>query len=952
MRISGWAAASLGLATVVASGALWTASRRGREVPLDPRAFAAALAEARGGSPFAGRLVGQPELPPISAGVPPSDPERWLELRRHADAGDGAPPTAEALRRRAAALLFDGQPLSALEALSRAAELRPDDPEVLSDLVVAAVAAANPERPWLLVRALGALERATALGVASPELTWNRALVLGELHLSGQAGPASPPSRSLREELARWAPQAGVAGEDLAQGWRLFEQGHRLYDQRELARAAPVLAAARQKLAAASSPLALWAEYFHLVSWPRQASSGRSPADALAADLDRLAARLDPGRDELLLAYVDWYRGHLHSEAGRYDQAVAAFSRAATALSRRGFVEPAGFLAVLEAEIHRLLGDPRAAWFPLRTALGSSSSWRSPRQLRGLLDECALSARQLGEPEAALALQDRALAAARDGAGPETVAEALMARSATLAELGRIEAARRDLAEAAGLLARIEDPGIRRQTWANLLAARAGTSPETDPELSLAELSLATEELRGRGILALLPALELARGRLLEARGDSSGAVAALEAAAADLEPAGLALASNFERIRLAQQSREIYDRLIRLALARGPSDEALAQVERAVVLELASRRERGPAARRFLDGARRDLAAGEALVVYRLLPERLLVWVLTAGGTAFAQRPIDRSDLERQVAALMAALAAGAPADEVRGLGRELWGRVWAPAAPLVGGAASVGLVADGVLHRLPFAVLVDPERGEYLLERHAFTKIVAAADPPGALSAERPGPGDRLLVVGDPAFDRLRFPYLRRLPLARREAEAIAREAQDRIELYDADASPAKVLEALASAGTFYFAGHVQGNPQRPELSSLVLAPAAGGGSSALYATEVEQLSLPDLALVVLAACDSAGGGQQESGPLLGFARAFLAAGARVVVASQWDVGAPPTEALLVPFYRSLRQGDAPGRALQAAQLALLERGRSSSPSPAPWAAFEVFAAPSRSD
>ncbi len=953
MRIPGWAAASLGVATLVAGGALWTTARRQREIPIDPRGFVRALAEARGGSPFAGRLVGQPELGPVAADAKPRDPERWLALRRHAEAGGGAAPTVTALWRRAAALLFDGQPRSAVEALEAAVRLGPPAPELLSDLVVAYLAAAEGERPWLLARGLGAAERAAALGGGFPELSWNRALVLSKLHLGEGSGPAPPPGRSLRDELARRAAEAGEGRPELARAWRLFEQGLGRYEARELAAGAPLFEAARVELAAAASPLALWAEYFAIISRPRNESPGSSPATALAAELDELAGRLGPRPDELLGAYLDWYLGVLHSEAGRYDQAVGAYSRAVAVLAREGFSEEAGFLAVLEAEFYRLVGDPRAAWFPLMTALETAASWQRPRRWRGLLDECAQSARQLGEPEAALAFQNLAVERVRGGAGPEILAEALIARAATLAEMDRIPEARRDLDEAGGQLARIDDPGTRSLTRTNLLAARAGISPESDLALSLADLSTAIAELRRREVFALLPALELARGRLLEADGDPSGAEAAYEAAAQGLEPAGRALASSIDRNRLVHESREIYDRLIRLALERGAPDEALAQVERAVVLELAAHLDRMPPAGGFLAAARRGLGPGEALVVYRLLPERLLVWVLEDGGTRFAQRQVARAKLERQVGELMAALAAAAPADEVRELSREVWQQVWAPAAPLVGEASSVGLVADGILHRLPFAVLTDPQSGDYLLRRHAFAKIAAPAGPAATPRSARPDLEGRLLVVGDPAFDLRRFPYLRRLPQARVEAEAIARETADAVGLYGADASPQRVLATLPSARTFYFAGHVQGNPQRPELSSLALAPSPAGGPSALYAADVERLSLPDLDLVVLAACDSAGGGQEQSGPLLGFARAFLAAGARVVVASQWDVGTPPTEALLVPFYRTLRLApDSPERALQAAQLALLERRRSAASSPAPWASFEVFAAPCRSD
>ena len=79
-------------------------------------------------------------------------------------------------------------------------------------------------------------------------------------------------------------------------------------------------------------------------------------------------------------------------------------------------------------------------------------------------------------------------------------------------------------------------------------------------------------------------------------------------------------------------------------------------------------------------------------------------------------------------------------------------------------------------------------------------------------------------------------------------------------------------------------------------------------------------------DLAdLVVLSACRTALGPVEGDG-VIGFARAFLSAGARSVVATQWDVSDRVSYEVMREFYARRARGASKSRALRGAQLAVL--------------------------
>jgi CHAT domain-containing protein len=105
-----------------------------------------------------------------------------------------------------------------------------------------------------------------------------------------------------------------------------------------------------------------------------------------------------------------------------------------------------------------------------------------------------------------------------------------------------------------------------------------------------------------------------------------------------------------------------------------------------------------------------------------------------------------------------------------------------------------------------------------------------------------------------------------------------------------------------------------------------------------------DVAELSLSGTDLVVLSACQTGLGVVQIGEGIIGLSSAFLAAGARTIVASLWQVKELGTGQLMVTFYEELRGGTPCVEALTRSRRALKEI----SPNPATWGPFVCIGDP----
>jgi hypothetical protein len=142
--------------------------------------------------------------------------------------------------------------------------------------------------------------------------------------------------------------------------------------------------------------------------------------------------------------------------------------------------------------------------------------------------------------------------------------------------------------------------------------------------------------------------------------------------------------------------------------------------------------------------------------------------------------------------------------------------------------------------------------------------------------------------------------------------------------------EANPQRVLAAMAGAGEIQFHTHALVDLGISNASHLVLSPGLDG-SYALTAEAIRGIELPARPMIVLAACYSAQGARYQHAPW-SLPHAFLAAGARAVLAA----GTSIPDAAAGPFFarvlERVRAGADPAVALRDEQLATLASNPSS--------------------
>jgi CHAT domain-containing protein/tetratricopeptide (TPR) repeat protein len=351
-------------------------------------------------------------------------------------------------------------------------------------------------------------------------------------------------------------------------------------------------------------------------------------------------------------------------------------------------------------------------------------------------------------------------------------------------------------------------------------------------------------------------------------------------------------------------------------------------------------------------------LDADTVLLQYALGTRASYVWVVTESAIEAVELK-DRATLESAARRTLEAVqvrSPGGPAAQSRALD-DLAALVLAPVTARIT-QRRVVLALDGALQYVPFGVLpVKRADGatERLVDAHEVTEVpslsalaVPARDAPRASGKTLAVFADPVLEASDPRLGAAPPESSRVAAAAPRTAArtssgvALGRllstsyEAQAIADLVPADrrllasgfaASRAAVLDSsLADFRYIHFATHGLVDSRYPGLSALVLSQFDERGAAQdgyLRLNDIYNLRL-DADLVVLSACDTALGREVRGEGLIGLTQGFMAAGARSLVASLWQVPDRATAELMARFYgHLLNDGLRPAEALRRAQL-----------------------------
>lgn len=344
-------------------------------------------------------------------------------------------------------------------------------------------------------------------------------------------------------------------------------------------------------------------------------------------------------------------------------------------------------------------------------------------------------------------------------------------------------------------------------------------------------------------------------------------------------------------------------------------------------------------------------------IVQYAVLDNKLLIWVVNQSSITTKEVPLDSnalSDKVREYTGMINSPSTSMDAAMER-VGKELYDILIKPVEPLLDKTKLLCIIPDKLLHYVPFAALVSPTTGRYLVQDFRLelspssTLFVNCSNQAGRKTVNT---DEQLLSVGDPGFDRNAFPSLRRLPAAGREAAAVAAFYKSPRLLLNEDAIETVVKSEIEKSDVAHLALHYIVDEHSNLLSKIVLAPEqpadkmdkARDGVWQSY--EIYKIKLPRTRLVILSACQTGIEQQYQGEGAISVARPFIVAGVPIVIASLWPVDSESTELLMVNFHRYRTRDHLPtAEALRRAQLDLLGGDDTRYRQPYYWAAFTAI-------
>ena len=268
--------------------------------------------------------------------------------------------------------------------------------------------------------------------------------------------------------------------------------------------------------------------------------------------------------------------------------------------------------------------------------------------------------------------------------------------------------------------------------------------------------------------------------------------------------------------------------------------------------------------------------------------------------------------------------------------MGRELYRSLIEPVVTELQNVSTLCIIPDEFLWTLPFQALTTSS-GKYLVQQYSlFYAPSLGVLNEMALRTPQQSRKESLLAFGNPVIEssQLLNQHLEPIPETEAEVAAVARAVRTQMKrVLVGRRAYEKTFKALAPQyATIHLATHGVLDNRNPLNSYLLLTKTAGDweNDGLLQAREIIEMHL-DADLAVLSACDTGNGRISPGEGVIGMSWAFLVAGARSVVVSQWRVNSASTSKLMKNFYQALaRKSRDKSNALREASLQLLSDRR----------------------
>jgi CHAT domain-containing protein/outer membrane protein assembly factor BamD (BamD/ComL family) len=687
---------------------------------------------------------------------------------------------------------------------------------------------------------------------------------------------------------------SGNARTALARNHKAYSEGAAALADDRFAAAADILRTARLEFTKSGSPFAYRAA---LDLGAAAYFTGR--VDEASAMLEAAGKASRTAGYSNIAARVSWQQGLAAMGRGELADAQTKFEDTLAGFERMNDAEQVANAHNLLASLYFYLGDSSNEWRHRSEALQGLSVSSNPRFKYGLLLTAAASARAT-TPEAALPMLDAALTFARASGRTAAVTETLTNMSATKLALGSVDDAKDDIVASRHELAQISDVQFQRRMEVAILSIESDLLRSTNPRAAAEAATRAIDIVRQRGDRLRLAQLNLRLAKAAIASGRLAEAEAALTSGIGEFDVERGSLVSD-DRISTLDESWQLFDTAVHLAIRRGDYARAFEMAERAR-LRTAAESQRLIAGR-TLEQVESALAPGEAVLALNQFDDELSVWLIKREGTTVVTRPLSR---------LHADLLVSRQREEIRreasesAAGSTLYDEIVRPMADALNGVARIKVVADGPSQNAAFAALRNRSTGRYLVEDFALTQALsvnAAVTGRAVESTARTTP----LVIGGPE--------------AAGNASEVASVYPNATLLSGPYATSQQLLEQAMNRPIVHISARTADNSAYPLLSRVVLADSNGQQhSGALFGRDIAARQMNNTGLVVIDQIESSGSPRYES--TLGLARAFLAAGVPEVLRTLPGTDETAIRQLMVEFHRLVASGQTAGQALSTLQ------------------------------
>jgi len=702
--------------------------------------------------------------------------------------------------------------------------------------------------------------------------------------------------------------------------------------KRDVSASEAMFTALQQRFTVGGSPMSFVAEYFRANNLVDKGQS------AAAADIGKLLLTRLPPRYPALRAQTLWLRGTALGSLGLVYESLGAYDEARLLFRQIGERANEMQIALMEANELTILGRDKDAWRFRRAAAAYASDVGDNALLEATLGGAARNEMLQGHWDIARSCVDVCLAAKRSTNQSRRV-DALERRALANDHLDNANAASNDLARAR-LAATAIDPVLRQAALADIDSTEAIIArlrqPARSVELSTRAITFAVAHERTLD----LPHLYFERAAAYAQLGRKSDRLADLHQTVDLLDERGKRVEQVAIRDSFLGSSAETYNELTAALWDDHDYPSAFLVSERARGRTLLDRIGAGAKTPPLSQLAvQKALPDGVLLLHYTSLPDRLLIIGLTRNEESTCTVRVSRERLRRDAEEFGESVEHSRAGSRM--LGMELFRLLVGLSVPDISAYKRVIFVPDDVLMAIPFAALVEPNKGRFLIEKTEVT-IAPSASIYVTLANQYDRPLRSSLIVGDADFDSSQHPDLPPLPGAAQEVRGLTRLYPTSVVLTKSHATPSEVLRLIDKADVLHIAAHVIVVAREPALSAILLA-RGQDDDGLLYLHQLTDQPRRKGGIAVLAGCRTAAAAGR--GTIDNFAFAFLATGYSTVVGTLWNVDDKTSQEMSIHFHQLLRRGLAPSTALREAQLEMLRSSEPSLREPRSWSAYQIF-------